>query len=231
MACHPRTSMSCYPRIRLQSSRRWDARGGEDQRTRETEAREDPTDSDQPVQSHPSTIRRGQIMGVEGSERSDWTQPTTNRQSGKAHQTETEQTGHPQLPQHATADLVPSARSSKRHGTPSCHDAPPPPLLPLPAHHLPTTFVPSYPRCPRCYPSTERRSPTNSQAVLRTLTWPSTIPRKPILVRTMLSPQPATPLVSPRAYHPPTCPPSESMNRDRITRSPSVKFRGIAIDP
>lgn len=75
MACHPRSSMSCYPRTRLQTSRRWEIRGQrtEDQRTRETEAPEDPTDSEQPVES---IHFDGDNNGGEGSERPDGTQPT-----------------------------------------------------------------------------------------------------------------------------------------------------------
>lgn len=88
-------------------------------------------------QSNPSIhIRRGQIMGVEGSERSDRTQPTTNRQSGKAHQTKTEGAIHSShsMPQPTSSQVPEAKQQATRH--PSCHDDPPS----FPS--LPTTFPP-----------------------------------------------------------------------------------------
>lgn len=125
--------MSCYPRIRLQSSRRWEARG---QRSRETEPTEEPTESDQPVQSIQIDGDKKRIMGCEGSEgQTGPSQP--NRQSGKARrQTETE------TETAATADLAKVAEAASDTAArrapimPRCPSSPS-----LPAH------LPSYPRC------------------------------------------------------------------------------------
>lgn len=136
--------MSCYPRIRLQSSPVGGGRS-EDRGPEKQEAPEDPTDSDQPVQSiHP--LRRGQEeWGVKG--RKEQTGPSQpNRQSGKASQTDRTAAATT-----ATAELVQVPAIMPR--SPSCPS-------------LPTSFPPTHAATPS--PVLKTRSP-NSQAVLSSL--------------------------------------------------------------
>lgn len=138
MACHPRTSMGCCPRIRLQSSRRWDARGREGQRTRETEAREDPTDSDQPVQSHPSTFDGDKQWGLKvRKDQTGPSQPQTARVARHTRQRQNRKAIHrcDSMPQ-PTSSQVPEAASDTAPHHATMRRPPPSPPCPPPSHHL-----------------------------------------------------------------------------------------------
>lgn len=136
-----------------------------------------------------------------------------------------------------TANLVllPAAAShlvtTYSTGHQSCHDPPPRPL--------PTPFFPNAATLPRHYPSTREdpQQPPRLCSVLpatphiRSSVCPSIpTPRKVILIRAMPSPQSATLLVSPRAYHPPAL--LIAIGSPEAHQKPTIeKFRGIASEP
>lgn len=113
----------------------------------------------------------------------------------------------------------------------------------MPRSHSKTSPPPSLPTLPRCHDIIRRQEKIpNSQAVLSTTCYlyigssvcqsahPFPMPRKVNLIRAMPSPQSATLLVSPRAYHPPAL--LIAIGSPGAHQKPTrEKFRGIVSKP
>jgi len=184
VACHPTTSMTCYPRTRLHAAQYCVGGGRQEDGWTESLGRRGPESPEDPTSLNQSVnpIRWG------GFRRSERTQPTKppewQRRAGHRGPSRTLRTPHP----------VPNPPLHIH----SCHSSSSPTssLLPAAASHLP---LPQ-----RCHDITQYYTSNPSGLPVCSSIH---MPRKAILTRAIPSPQPATLLVSPR---PITLPPSAS---------------------